>query len=96
MCVRFDIVNEYNLSPRKTEIFDGVVTYRYIDPDNIVVYLIDDLNEKTKRFQFGILSDDGNEVKSLEFKDYTDLEKFSSQFNEFKKFFTKGVVDEEK
>ena len=93
---RFDIINEYNLSPRKTEVSNGIVRYTYIDHNNILVYLIDDLNDETKRFQFGILSDDVNEVKSLEFKDYTDREKFISRFNDFKKFFTGGGSNEKK
>lgn len=96
MWSRFDIVNEYDLSPRKTEVSGGIVKYTYVDHNNILVYLTDDLNEKSKNFQFGILSDDGNEVKSFEFKDYTDREKFVSRFNEFKKFFTEGGSDEEK
>ena len=93
---RFDIINEYNLSPRKTEASNGIVRYIYADRDNVFIYLIDDLNDETKRFQFGILSDDGNEVKSLEFEDYTDQEKFNSRFDDFKKFFTVGGSNEEK
>jgi hypothetical protein len=93
---RFDIINEYSLSPRKTEVSKGIIRYTYVDRNNTLVYLIDDLNEETKRFQFGILSDDGNEVKSLEFEDYTDREKFSSRFDDFKKFFTRGGSNEEK
>ena len=93
---RFDIINEYNVSPRKTEVSNGIVRYTYADHTNVLVYLIDDLNEETKKFQFGILSDDGNEVKSLEFEDYTDQEKFISRFNDFKKFFTEGGSNEEK
>ena len=93
---RFDIINELNLSPRKTGVSKGVVRCTYLDPDKVVVYLIDDLNDDSKKFQFGILSDDGNEVNSLEFKDYTDRENFISRFNEFKKFFTEGGSNEEK
>jgi hypothetical protein len=93
---RFDIINKYNLSPRKTEVSNGIVRYTYADHDNVLVYLIDDLNDETKRFQFGILSNNENEVKSLEFEDYTDQEKFNSRFDDFKKFFIRGGSNEEK
>ena len=93
---RFDIINEYNLSPRKTEVSNGIVRYTYVVHNNVLIYLIDDLNGETKRFQFGILSDDGDEIKSLEFTHYTDREKFISRFNDFKKFFSVGGSDEEK
>ena len=65
MWTRFDVINAFNLSPRKTETSNGIVKYRYVDHNNISVYLTDDLNNKTKNFQFGILSDDGDEVKSF-------------------------------
>jgi hypothetical protein len=90
-----DTVKYYNLECRKTEFSQGIASYVYTD-GKMNFYFFDNFENGKKSFQFGILSDDGNEVKSLEFEDYTDREKFISRFNDFKKFFTEGGSNEEK
>lgn len=79
---RFEIISKFHLTPYMT-ITGKEIVYRYTSPDGVFV----DLTHFSRTFSFMIHDDDGNEIRSQEYTNFTDFEKYENRYNEFCKFF---------